>query len=220
MDSQSQNRLCSLQARCHHLSLQPPPTNSPLHRKRKIKCDESRPACTRCTRSGRVCPGYLDSTRLAFGATLTPALRSLYSPQFDSTGEVRDMIILFPRLKTLQDAFMHDLTDVMRHLLNVFLEHIPSRSGHNAALDAATSCTATGIRSMFKHNVVRKPDGLFLADMTTEISRSYSMALSALRLALDDPVQSTTPEIMLAAMLLCCFEVRSHWEASNLNESP
>ena len=118
------------------------------------------------------------------------------------------MIILFPRLKALQDAFMHDLRDVMRHLLNVFLEHIPSRSGHNAALDAATSCTATGIRSMFRYNVVRKSDGLFLADITTEISKSYSTALSALRHALDDPAQSSTPEIMLAAMLLCCFEVR------------
>ena len=33
------------------------------HRERKIKCDETRPGCRKCTKTGRVCGGYSDWTR-------------------------------------------------------------------------------------------------------------------------------------------------------------
>jgi len=33
------------------------------HRARRIKCDEDKPGCVRCARSGRVCEGYLDKVK-------------------------------------------------------------------------------------------------------------------------------------------------------------
>ncbi|KAF2468673.1 uncharacterized protein BDR25DRAFT_289498 [Lindgomyces ingoldianus] len=35
-------------------------------RKRKVKCDESKPGCTRCAKSGWVCPGYEPESELVF----------------------------------------------------------------------------------------------------------------------------------------------------------
>ncbi|KAK4106402.1 hypothetical protein N658DRAFT_17991 [Parathielavia hyrcaniae] len=32
---------------------------------RKVKCDEARPSCLRCTRTGRICDGYLDANTMA-----------------------------------------------------------------------------------------------------------------------------------------------------------
>lgn len=37
-------------------------TNHPLRRARKVKCDESRPECRRCTTTGRTCDGYRSRT--------------------------------------------------------------------------------------------------------------------------------------------------------------
>lgn len=35
-----------------------------MNRSRRVKCDEARPSCKRCTSTGRVCPGYRSDTRL------------------------------------------------------------------------------------------------------------------------------------------------------------
>lgn len=85
---------------------------------------------------------------------------------------------------------------------------LPSRSGHHYALDAAVSCTVSGIRELLKNGRARDDNTpYYIGQPKTTLTRSYSSAVAALRYSLGDTQQSSSPEVLLAALLLCCFEV-------------
>ncbi|OOQ82104.1 hypothetical protein PEBR_41599 [Penicillium brasilianum] len=58
---------------------------------RRIKCDETRPGCQRCTRTGRICPGYRSDTLLR--PTINDAIK-IYSLPFKVPGSKADRELL------------------------------------------------------------------------------------------------------------------------------
>ncbi|KAI0868337.1 hypothetical protein GGS24DRAFT_482738 [Hypoxylon argillaceum] len=52
-------------------------------KKRKVKCDEAKPACTRCVKSGHRCAGYLDPTDLQSGSRTASSSNSGGSKHLD-----------------------------------------------------------------------------------------------------------------------------------------
>ena len=79
-----------------------------------------------------------------------------------------------------------------------YLVDIPARLGTNEALDRAA-------------DAVLAAHGRFSAahlDVTPVILEKYTMALTALRTCLDDPVKATTSETLCAIMLLLICQVR------------
>lgn len=67
--------LCPHFARCLH-----------IHRKRKIKCDEAKPSCYRCSSTGRLCGGYHNTESQIISNILPDTAQSLASDGLLVTG--------------------------------------------------------------------------------------------------------------------------------------
>ena len=80
-----------------------------------------------------------------------------------------------------------------------FIREVPSRIGHNAALDAAAACLVHAHTSMIHHKN---------ANELVNVER-YTRAVSTLQRCLDDPGQMNSPNTLCAAVLLGLVEVNS-----------
>lgn len=104
----------------------------------------------------------------------------------------------------------------VRNSTEEYLAHLPRRSGHNPALDAAVESVAVAVRKLWAQH--RQPRGstnqpfdesapLQLNREDTDILVPYTKALHALQQALNNPIESTSSETMCAAALICYLEV-------------
>ncbi|OAQ59611.1 C6 zinc finger domain-containing protein [Pochonia chlamydosporia 170] len=61
-------------------------SNTNTHRKRKVKCDETRPSCNRCTSTGRTCDGYMPPPPgwMSWDRLLSPSVPSSPDPLPDA----------------------------------------------------------------------------------------------------------------------------------------
>jgi hypothetical protein len=62
-------------------------TFADLFRIRKVKCDEGKPHCKRCTSTGRICDGYDPTFRPPQSTTPSPPAKTRNSPQ-SRTGRI------------------------------------------------------------------------------------------------------------------------------------
>lgn len=155
-------------------------------------------------RTGRKCPGYLDTRPAGSPASLPSS-----PPQIGGSEASQALIYLVPALVDKQGNRGVHFNGIVPHIVNFNRQHFPSRAGHNAALDAAMSCAAGGIRQLLRGECSKQSGSYYyLVNPSTELIRSHTSAVAALRYSLDDAKQSATAEILLAAFLLCCFEVR------------
>lgn len=92
----------------------------------------------------------------------------------------------------------------------MFLPHLPRRTGHNAVLDVAVECISAGIQDVLTYYATRGAGVQFGEFENKKTLKLYAKALSWLRYALQDPVQSAAEETLFASFLICCFEVRAH----------
>ena len=185
----------------------PAPTN-PLIRKRKIKCDEARPSCARCRKAMLKCPGYWSDKSFTAGPQFCIPPVLCVTPQLNGTGEMRDILVLLPKINALVPAPSDDACRHMRVLIQSFMGDIPSRIGHSSAVHAATRCFAGALAEIWQHLEITKEDTMPTSLMTTRTRSRYTAALSVLSDSLNDPLHSKTIETLIAAQLLCCFEVR------------
>ena len=131
-------------------------------------------------------------------------------PQIGVSRESRELISLIPELVMKQDGgkgiYFHQ---ALPCLIWKFLKYLPCRASHNVALDTAIRCLTEGIRELFisNHDHKQKSDIGFLVNTSSHLTISYTQAITSLRRSLDDRQESATPEVSLAAVLLCCFEV-------------
>ena len=129
-------------------------------------------------------------------------------PQIGGSQDSLDLLHLVPALIDRQGGKANYLNQLIPSIVSVSSLHLPSRAGHNYALDCAMSCAATGIRELFTDGYSKQSRSFYyLANPSLELTRLYTNAVNALRCALDDRRQSSMPEILLAALLICCFEV-------------
>lgn len=128
------------------------------------------------------------------------------SPPTESKA-LHDIVRFFPKMNEWLGSPEGDTQRDLRGCVEGLLGHLPRRAGHSVILDAAIKCLAQGIKDVFKHRATHKDIVLFGEFDNTDTLKSYAKALSLLRLALHDPVQSKTGESLFAALLICGFEV-------------
>jgi hypothetical protein len=93
--------------------------------------------------------------------------------------------------------------------LGLFLSHIPSRLGHNKALDDATDCICSAYISIFEP-----------AGRGSNVNRyKYLLALKSLRQSILDESQALSSNVLAAAVLMSWYEVSKHLHITNHSQN-
>lgn len=121
---------------------------------------------------------------------------------------MRDVLALLPKVNLVAPAPSDDACRLMRVLIQGFMGDLPPRLGHSPAILAATRCFAGVLREIWQHIETGEKDTMPTSLMSIRTRSRYATALAALSDSLNDPLHSTTMETLIAAQLLCCFEVR------------
>jgi hypothetical protein len=147
-------------------------------RQRRVKCDEQKPTCVRCTRAGRVCTGYAQRW---FASSPQPQSSMAQTTVPNSLSTVTDQLRSKFVSRLEGDALTARL--MMMPVCHVF-RHIPSRIGHSLALDDAVACISDGGSD----------------------SKLYVKALETLRKAVENGVPPEASQTVAAAFILQTFE--------------
>ncbi|KAJ4395883.1 hypothetical protein N0V93_000098 [Gnomoniopsis smithogilvyi] len=167
-------------------------------RKQKKKCDQNKPACSRCTRLDIPCVGCGQRRYKFKNQTLSPMSRGL--SQSASVRAMATMPVPSPLINSTTRVagglvWALGVTDI-RYELSIygdFLQDIPRRLGRNAALDSSVAALTTSFEAI---HVLHKPP---------EVFNKYARALWSLRRCLDDPVEAQSPETLCAIwMIVIC----------------
>lgn len=174
--------------------------------KRRVRCDEGRPACHNCVRYGAECPGYARPLKFVAGkhnvkrdsAGTAAAATTASRPQSASPPAQ-----ILPGSKTAITPLVEDLISKrneveMSHFLPLF-HGLPGRIGAKFTLDSAVFAFAAHLRGK------ETGDGAVLESARA----SYVKSLSALQAALNHPVEWKSSETLCSAMLLCLYEVHT-----------
>ncbi|KAH8671710.1 hypothetical protein BX600DRAFT_252560 [Xylariales sp. PMI_506] len=193
-------------------------------RKRKIKCRQERPECSACVLSGWKCPGYIRSWRfVSENDRVLQFYRKrnfIYDPNSDglenwaleiahweSTGVGSQFNTIIPRLLMNSvdrhaGLFVSIFTDsaaqsiLSPQAVDGLFPFIPPRLGQSAALDIAISSLCGIYRDL---RISTK-----LSVLTTQ---TYDRCLSALQMAIADPVLRLSSETICACLVVEVCEV-------------
>jgi hypothetical protein len=172
-------------------------TTSPLNRTQRKKCDEGKPICLRCARSGKRCESFADYASPLSAAKkqhLSSPCRPLSSHLKTDPAQSRFAKLGFEILaqQACQDAFGIDA--------NVWTCLLPQLSSINATINAAIA----SLGATYEAVVLRPVHSIGLGDSLAAIQ--YHKALASLRL--DVLLQSHGPiPPFLASLLLAIVEV-------------
>ncbi|EWZ81506.1 hypothetical protein BFJ70_g5104 [Fusarium oxysporum] len=140
-------------------------------KKRRKKCDETRPACLRCVKSRRRCPGYKDNTSLLFRhyQPSTPPLER-WHPSNDFILEATALDIFLDNLVVQSRDRSHSrgFLDGMHYL---FATSAPMSTLMRAARIVVLSSLANRYRRDSLMSLVRRQYGQVLVDYTTDLSQ-------------------------------------------------
>lgn len=191
-------------------------------RRRKVKCGEEKPECRRCRKENRQCIGlnYGSDSRattiaIASAHTTNPALIELNnrartsvlcrSPNLlgyhSTSNTVSKLIEICPKLTNRLLWKENNVANSQMWIIERFVRYLPCRSGRFAHLDAATMCLTARIELLMIESSPQQES------QRVETLKSYQIALRRLKRVLNDPKDSFLPETLLAATLLCCYEV-------------
>ncbi|KAH7336442.1 hypothetical protein BKA65DRAFT_34098 [Rhexocercosporidium sp. MPI-PUGE-AT-0058] len=190
-------------------------------KKRKKKCDEKRPQCTPCVRSGWECPGYKtywkfvdEVPRLEEHYTNNKYVLDVVDSKLPETAIEKlrhERVVMWetppvPRYinpNPAGSAFVFclgsNVTDRLfpLRLVGSFFQFIPARLGRNSALDDAVEC----ICSIYS----RAPPAP--NEVSRGTYRDYAKALASLRACLDDPIMRMESETLCASIILALCEL-------------
>ena len=175
------------------------------------KCDEARPACGKCVKGKRVCSGYQEGLDLVLrdqnavaqatvqrrqklaNKSRSVSPRVLHSPVEDEESHALTFFVsswvLFPH----DPETDHGITE----LLPFFFGNLKSGTTLSLALTAVSRLLFAAWERRVRA-VVETP----------ESQMAYGKALTATRVAIEDPVQCTEDETLMAVLLLALYEVR------------
>lgn len=172
--------------------------------KRRVRCDEARPACHNCVRYGTECPGYTRALKFVAGKHETKrdssgpgkavSLRQSASPAYELPAGSRTTL-----LPLVEDLLSKRNEVEMFHFLAWF-NGLPGRVGAKVTLDRAVFAFAAHLRGK------ETGDDALLASARA----SYIQSLTVLQVALDHPEEWKSSETLCSAMLLCLYEVIMH----------
>lgn len=186
------------------------------------KCDQEKPACSRCRRLNLPCVGagqqryrFKEEMRV-LSNTSSPVEKPSPQQSLISTRDIGSQEV--PRcpsnhLTLLSSSFFDTIKPTTSFKFNLlwtygsFLEDIPQRLGYNEALDSAVDA----LLSVHSDVCLRREN-------STRTLTGYSRALRALRYYLDDPVKACAVETLCAVLILLTCQVSSsttHWMCSD-----
>ncbi|KAI5458986.1 hypothetical protein BGZ63DRAFT_269631 [Mariannaea sp. PMI_226] len=172
-------------------------------RKQKKKCDQAKPACSRCSRLSIPCVGG-GQQRYKFKVQVLDT---------ESTGLVKSAVgkkarssrsPCAPEITVMPLGRTHAITGVFISRLAVtdlrfdiftygtFLRYIPQRIGTNEALDAATDLFSSSLSTLYSKSPTQG----------VEVYSKYGAALKAVRDSLNDPTRGQTTETMCAIYMI------------------
>ncbi|OAA36308.1 negative acting factor [Metarhizium rileyi] len=184
---------------------------------RKIKCDESRPACKQCSRSRRQCPGYHDrydqnrdekhfqkavTSVVQYQTQMPPDLRSIRSHLDDMTLDQAALSQPQMPAEAIAPCYFHFnfITTPHQRIIRGFNEYV--------ALFAANRSQFPQFEYVFDACAMaslsqQATDGRRLRAKALE---SYTQALAATSTTLWDPKQTFQDETLASVLLLALFE--------------
>ncbi|CZT23495.1 uncharacterized protein RCC_09209 [Ramularia collo-cygni] len=160
--------------------------------KQKKKCDQAKPACSRCRRLQIPCVGsgvqrfkFVEAAGSGSSSHSTTSLSIRSSVSRSPSNDCTIAIADFTHRLDVKDL-RYDLCWSYGEILN----EIPKRLGTNAALDASAAALSSAM------------SGLSVGRMSNETYSKFGQAVKALRLSLADPAFVYTPETLCAIFLI------------------
>ncbi|GFN19186.1 Zn(II)2Cys6 transcription factor [Aspergillus tubingensis] len=185
-----------------------------LCRKRRLKCDQERPACSQCLRIGKECPGYQDLQALRFfdqtAAVTTKALARAASTRKASRSPTADTAESSKTPPLIEGPTTHIQEQAMSHIFKYYvgtsqnpgiLCYLPNllRTDPSDALQATMK--AIGLACMSR--VYHRPE------LARSAAEEYSKALRATNTSLQDAVLATSDSTLGAVVTLSMYEIIS-----------
>lgn len=190
----------------------PRSTGCQLCRKRRVKCDEARPACGNCMKYGVGCPGYERGMKFVTEKHKVRSKGSASSRSATSVSSVSSSEACSPATETvsflispapLRGQFINTILDVARTTIQnrdvtgFFSWMNLGRVGTSAGLDGALCSLAM--------QIVGKNAGD--ENLLVQSRTMYGKSLQDLQQALQHRSRWKSSETLCAAILLCIFEV-------------
>ncbi|KAF1837014.1 hypothetical protein BDW02DRAFT_566428 [Decorospora gaudefroyi] len=187
-------------------------------RKRRVKCDETRPICLRCTKAGLSCEGPKGTVFIQ--ATIVKSRRSqkpVATPKEPGTTNSDSTLVSLkkPQISIPDVRFRHQENEVyicyMRHHL------LPNGPIDLSLQDLRASDIISPIPSTNAHSPIFAPAALTFATLffgkkhhqphiLTQGYIHHSAALQHLHRALNNPASITTPDILVSVLTLATLE--------------
>lgn len=163
----------------------------------RTQCDQRLPKCANCERLGRYCSGpksrYIRFVRPGAEEHMNMVTTSQCGTLKCLTSTESDSLVakLVRRLGDIENV------GFQLQRLGEFIPFLPSRIGHNRALDAAVICLLQSHQSLLYH---RK-------DLYTYGLNNYHKAVALIRKDINDRQTETPSETVCAALVLSFYEV-------------
>ena len=162
-----------------------------LKRTRHIKCDQTKPSCRKCIRSGWKCDGYQACTTTA--SPPAPVLRiASYAIPFRLPGSQKDR-------QALHYFCVQGSRDIAGYLSSEFWSETVLQACH---AESAVRQALVSLSALHLDYVTASPRDAALGDILTQ----HGTALRALRRRLEKPSPEATRTALVCCVLFYCFE--------------
>ncbi|EPE28657.1 hypothetical protein GLAREA_09778 [Glarea lozoyensis ATCC 20868] len=167
---------------------------------RRVKCDEQKPSCLKCTSTGRVCDGYNNelciklSSPATFTRETTQTISPIRSPSLEVPGDSRERRALHffceRTVRQLNPFRADDFWDL--HILQA-TQHEPSIRHAIVALGSL-------------HEKFEQSDGLILPQSDDFALQQYNLGITSLLEPFSRGGQQNMDVCLTASILFACFE--------------
>ncbi|KAI0108911.1 hypothetical protein GGR51DRAFT_513554 [Nemania sp. FL0031] len=193
-------------------------------RRMKVKCDEKKPQCKRCTRARRVCPGYRDTKQIVFRSMNAELASKAEAPRLLQTHPSISIatsnhrgptvpaalgVLFSPRLLTQPSEkwntraishFLHNYSCAPTRDSPGYLGFLPDLLGNNSSGTGYLESAVFAAGSASLANI----SGLTHLERTAE--KHYGETLRLLSVALQDPAEASSDAVLTCIIVLQTFE--------------
>ncbi|KAH7168015.1 hypothetical protein DER46DRAFT_683242 [Fusarium sp. MPI-SDFR-AT-0072] len=163
--------------------------------KQKKKCDQAKPACSRCARLGVTCVGSGEQKYVFKPVSFTKPFKTRFPKARKRENPSQVPIIYKPQnsLTLLEAKFVAalEITDLRYgvHCYGDFLGHIPRRLGHSHALDVSADLMMSALPHHYKHEI------------PSQVLAKYGCALKVLKVYLNETSTRLSSEDLAALQI-------------------
>ncbi|CEJ81251.1 hypothetical protein VHEMI01390 [[Torrubiella] hemipterigena] len=173
-------------------------------RRRRVKCDETRPACKRCAAVGMRCAfSKLELEQSLAKIRIQDQQVYLTEVEGKRLADVHTLLHIMPEVFKLQTKIpaKGSLGITVRNSMALYLPFLPSRAGHHSALDSAIHSLASSVFLYYSMHSIPEGTNINILDRRKALAL-HSQAVLKLQKALYDPEDSFSAETLCAMVLL------------------